>query len=92
MTEPPDKHEPIITTNIRKLDIESDGKFPCPKCGAVISPEDETDEIYKILNVERSPSGDISGVLIRCKCGAVIRIVGLEGEDEDESNHYHENN
>ena len=32
--------------------IEEDGSFQCPKCGMSISPEDESEENYKILDTK----------------------------------------
>ena len=32
--------------------IEGDGSFQCPKCGMSISPEDETEDNYKILDTK----------------------------------------
>jgi len=29
--------------------IRGTGEFACPKCGATISPDDETDETYSII-------------------------------------------
>jgi DNA polymerase I-like protein with 3'-5' exonuclease and polymerase domains len=29
-----------------------DGAFPCPKCGTLISPDDETEETYKIVETK----------------------------------------
>ena len=40
----------LCTVDLTKID--GDGSFPCPKCGAVISPEDETEEVYKIVDTK----------------------------------------
>lgn len=57
--------------------IHGDGAFPCPKCGTIISPDDETDEIYQII--ETKVKGDeLEELILKCeKCGSKIRIVGF---------------
>ncbi len=56
--------------------IEGDGAFPCPKCGAVISPDDETESVYTIL--ETKFKGDsLEKLVIQCKCGSEIHLVGF---------------
>jgi ribosomal protein S27AE len=57
--------------------IDGDGAFPCPKCGVVISPDDETEEIYRI--VDTKVKGDnLAELIILCnKCGSTIRLVGF---------------
>ena len=57
--------------------IKGDGEFPCPNCGVVISPEDETEDIYKIL--ETKVKGEsLEELIIQCnKCGSKIRLVGF---------------
>jgi hypothetical protein len=56
--------------------IEGDGAFPCPKCGAVISPDDETESVYTIL--ETKFKGDsLEKLIIQCKCGSEINLAGF---------------
>lgn len=59
------------------MNIDGDGAFPCPKCGTIISPDDETDEIYQI--VETKVKGDsLEELVLMCKkCGSKIRLVGF---------------
>ena len=33
-------------------ELQGDGDFQCPGCGVVISPEDETEEVYIILSTK----------------------------------------
>ena len=65
---------------VYKLDlteIQGEGDFPCPGCGILISPEDETDEVYEILNTKLN--GDIlEELVIKCnRCKSKIRLVGF---------------
>jgi len=65
----------IHTIDLAK--IEGKGDFPCPNCGVVISPEDDTDEIYSILETKvRGES--LEELTIQCnKCRSKIRLTGF---------------
>jgi ssDNA-binding Zn-finger/Zn-ribbon topoisomerase 1 len=58
--------------------LQGEGDFPCPKCGIVISPDDESEETYTVLDTK----GDedlLEEILIHCKkCGSTIRLKGFE--------------
>lgn len=57
--------------------IEGAGDFPCPGCGVVISPEDESERVYKILST-KVRDGYLQELRIMCnKCGSKIRLVGF---------------
>jgi DNA-directed RNA polymerase subunit RPC12/RpoP len=58
--------------------IQGDGDFPCPNCGVVISPEDETEEVYRILETKVRDQA-LEELVIQCnKCGSKIRLVGFQ--------------
>jgi hypothetical protein len=59
--------------------IDGLGDFPCPACGATISPDDESEESYSILEA-RSVGGDLlDEILIQCNgCKSTISIVGFD--------------
>jgi hypothetical protein len=58
--------------------IEGDGSFPCPKCGAVISPEDETEEFYKILDT-KVVDDQLTELVVECgSCKSVIKLTGFQ--------------
>lgn len=65
----------IFTLDLSK--IEGKGDFPCPNCGVVISPDDESDAVYLIL--ETKVHGDaLEELVIQCnKCGSKIRLTGF---------------
>ncbi len=79
--------------------IDGDGDFPCPRCGVIISPEDETETIYIILEVkmiedERFQESDqqLEELVIKCNdCGSIIHITGftslMEYQDEKPDPH-----
>jgi len=65
----------MFTIDLAK--IEGKGDFPCPSCGVNISPEDETENVYAI--VETKVRGEsLEELVILCnKCGCKIRLVGF---------------
>jgi len=69
------KKNEAYTIDLTKID--GDGAFPCPKCGTVISPDDESDTTYEI--VETKVSGDdLEALMLTCKkCGTTIKLVGF---------------
>lgn len=51
------------------------GNFPCPKCGVTMSPNDETDTVYRIIDT-KFRTENLEEVVILCNnCGSKIRIV-----------------
>jgi predicted RNA-binding Zn-ribbon protein involved in translation (DUF1610 family) len=63
--------------SINLTEIESDGSFTCPKCGTTISPEDETEEIYTILDT-KVVNDELVELVISCgTCGTHIRLTGF---------------
>ena len=62
--------------------IQGEGDFPCSNCGIIISPEDETDEVYQVIETKLNDQA-LEELVIRCnKCGSLLRLVGfsaLEG-------------
>ena len=70
------------TYNIDLTQIEGDGSFPCPKCGTVISPEDETEEVYKIADT-KIVNDELVELVIMCgKCGTKIKLTGFQATIE----------
>ena len=67
-----------IVYTINLTEIEGDGSFPCPKCGTVISPEDETEEIYKIVDT-KIVNDELVELVINCgNCGSNIKLTGFQ--------------
>ncbi|MBE0513181.1 hypothetical protein IBX38_09040 [Candidatus Bathyarchaeota archaeon] len=57
--------------------IQGDGDFPCPNCGVIISPEDETEDVYSILETKVRGQA-LEELVIQCnKCGSKIRLIGF---------------
>ena len=65
--------------------IEGDGDFPCPKCGAVISPDDESEQVYTIVNTKMHDDV-LAELVVNCiKCGSRIHITGFLQQQEEQS-------
>jgi len=57
--------------------IEGDGDFPCPSCGVIISPDDESKDIYVILET-RLKHEALQELVIQCnKCRSKIHLTGF---------------
>jgi transcription initiation factor IIE alpha subunit len=62
--------------------IDGDGSFPCPKCGSVVSPEDESEKTYRIVNT-KVVNDQLVELVIECShCGSTIRLTGFEAAIE----------
>ncbi len=58
--------------------IDGEGEFLCPSCGALISPEDETETTYVIQEVRMKKDEQLEELVIRCNnCESVIHITGF---------------
>lgn len=78
------KVEQILVYKVDLTKIQGKGEFQCPKCGVKISPDDETDTVYRIL--EPKVVGDnLEELIIQCqKCRSHIRITGFSILNIDE--------
>ena len=58
--------------------VEGDGSFQCPKCGKSISPDDESEENYHILDT-KVVNDELAELIISCaKCGSTIKLTGFQ--------------
>ena len=58
-------------------ELQGEGDFPCPNCGALISPEDETEDVYTILDT-KVRDGELEELEIQCNnCKSKIRLTGF---------------
>lgn len=63
--------------------IDGDGTVPCPKCGNAISPDDETNETYKVIE-PIMVNGKFTGLVISCgSCNTQITLTGFQELVED---------
>ena len=58
--------------------IDGNGEFRCPRCGTEMSPEDETEDTYTIL--ETTTEEDcLQKIILKCnKCGSQINLTGFD--------------
>ena len=62
--------------------IDGDGAFSCPKCGTVISPDDETDSCYEIVNT-KVKNDELAELIVLCKkCQTTIKLTGFMPQPE----------
>ena len=75
-----------LVTELDLTKIEGNGDFPCPHCGVTISPEDESEDVYIILD-EKVNGEVLEEMLIQCnKCASRIRLVGFSFLEAGEPN------
>ncbi|HTY74873.1 MAG TPA: hypothetical protein VMD05_04825 [Candidatus Nanoarchaeia archaeon] len=66
----------LYKINLAKIDGE--GTFPCPKCGTAISPDDESEEVYKIVET-KVINDELTQLVISCNtCKTKIELTGFE--------------
>lgn len=69
------EEEEIYEIDLRA--VESSGTFPCPKCRSILSPDDESEENYRITETETA-DGELSALTLTCNnCKTKIRVVGF---------------
>lgn len=75
-----------LVTELDLTKIDGNGDFPCPNCGVTISPEDESEDVYTILE-EKVRNDALEEMLIKCnRCGKQIRLTGFSLLEMDASN------
>jgi hypothetical protein len=66
-----DKKTSMYKVNLATSD---DGSFQCPKCGLSISPDDDSEENYQILDT-KLVNGELVELFVCCgKCGSTIKV------------------
>ena len=71
-----DKKASVYKINLAT--VEGDGSFQCPKCGMSISPDDESEENYQILDT-KVVNDELAELVISCaKCGSTIKLTGFQ--------------
>jgi hypothetical protein len=61
--------------------IDGNGDFPCPGCGVTISPEDETENVYIIIE-EKITNDILEEMIIQCNaCKTQICLTGFPNFD-----------
>ena len=71
-----EKKQPLVY-ELDLTRIQGDGEFPCPNCGVTISPEDETEDVYCILETKVDGQA-LEELIVQCnKCASQIRLIGF---------------
>ena len=69
----------VSAFRINLNDIEGSEDFPCPSCGVIISPDDESEKTYKIIDIETYKDGSLKTLTLLCnECHATIILEGFE--------------
>lgn len=67
----------ILVHQIDLMAIEGNGDFQCPHCGTKISPNDETENVYSILE-PKVRNNILESLLIRCNaCSNKLLLTGF---------------
>ena len=58
--------------------IEGSGDFPCPQCGARLSPDDQTESTYSIKEI-KTRRDRLEELVIQCnRCESFIHLAGFK--------------
>lgn len=69
--------QPPLAYKMNLAELQGEGDFPCPGCGTLISPEDETEDVYTILDT-KVRNDELVELEIQCnKCKSKILLGGF---------------
>ena len=72
----------VVKYMIDLTKIDGDGAFPCPKCGTLISPDDESEDTYQIVST-RVKGDELAELVLTCKkCGTTMKLTGFLSQPE----------
>ena len=67
----------LLVYNVDLLKIDGEGEFLCPYCKTIISPNDETEEVYSVLEAKMR-NDKLENLLIKCnQCSNKILLTGF---------------
>lgn len=70
----------MYTIDLTKID--GDGAFSCPKCNVIISPDDETEKVYTIIET-KVKNDELSQLILMCnQCRSKIKLTGFLSPSE----------
>jgi hypothetical protein len=71
-----EKKASTYTKNMATL--EGDGSFQCPRCGKSISPDDDPEDNYEILDT-KCINEELAELVISCaECKSTIKLTGFQ--------------
>lgn len=77
------KQQQIFHVDLTKID--GDGDFPCPSCGKIMSPDDESGITYDIVDVKVKNDSLERLIIICSNCGSQIHLTGFENLNQYEN-------
>jgi len=67
----------LLNYNLDLIKLEGKGDFACPCCGTLISPDDQTEAVYSVLEA-RVRENLLENLMIRCNiCREKIALTGF---------------
>ena len=67
----------MLVSELDLTKMDGNGDFLCPTCGVTISPEDETEDVYTIIE-EKVRNNALEELVIQCNaCGNRLRLTGF---------------
>lgn len=80
------KRAMLSVHKVNLSNISGDGEFPCPKCGSAISPDDETEDTYTIVDTVVDYNDSLESLVIKCKkCKIKINLEGFDSLTEEDN-------
>lgn len=71
----------FLVYTIDLANLEGEGDFLCPNCGTSISPDDETEDLFSILET-KVRKDVLENLLIQCNnCSNKILLTGFSGTE-----------
>jgi Zn finger protein HypA/HybF involved in hydrogenase expression len=70
-----------LVYNVNLAILEGDGSFECPKCKVQISPDDESEDNYEILDTKVVNDELVELVICCAKCRSTIEVTGFQTSD-----------
>jgi hypothetical protein len=69
------KRKEVFTLDLAK--VEGNGEISCPKCGTAISPDDDTEGTYSIVEPKVNSRG-LKELVIQCnRCASKLVLTGF---------------
>ncbi len=68
--------------------VKGEGEFQCPSCDNLISPDDDSEETYKIIETVMVDEDTLERMVIQCRtCKSIINLEGFDAfSEEDDMN------
>jgi hypothetical protein len=65
--------------------VKGGGEFQCPSCNNLISPDDDSEETYKIIETVMVDEDTLERMVIQCRtCKSIINLEGFDAFSEED--------